>query len=349
MKTKYLQGFAMFLLLLLLASCIGKPDDYSMRVYGYEICHIDSLGALSFFLPPAVDNYHVEYERMKDGRILLVNDSLQIYDPITSTLDNITPFGRYNYLAAPATDFSPDGNWFYYRGNGNICRINLNTLEEQTIVDSVNQNFVRPVISGNGRYLSFLNSSDAEAYPGHSGGFPYWMDLQSGIVTALSAGDLQIDKAIKYAWVSHAGNSIYYIGSDNLMWMKLDGSARNMVLSGQAWTKQSFDGRMILSQFASNLGSNVIYRDNSSMVWHNLSSAYYPKLCRAANILYYQSGTKLFRLNLESGEVKTIFSGKMFGRAIKSISHVAPSWTGNDVYFMIQYIKTDMVQPLYPL
>ena len=336
------------LLGLSLTACMPNKDDVQMPVYSYGLVKIDSLGQASLMDMPAVDRWKLNLEWLADGRVLLVHDSLHIYDPHTQVLTDITPYGNYNLMNYPSTDLSPDGKWFYYSAYGKISRLNLNSYVSSTVAESDSARYVLPTLSRDGRYLCFLNSLDASNSSIHSGGFPYWMDLQTGIVTALSSGQANVDRAISYAWMSRGGDRLYYHSTENLMVMEPDGSGRSPVKDGLLCSWESHDGRFLLCrEYRNDHFVEHSYRDNQSMTWYNLGLVGEVKLCRGSNILYHSSGSKLFKLDLETKIQTTLVSGSIFGKYISGMRPLAPSWDGKEIIFLVTF--TSKIDWKYPL
>ncbi|MDD4309364.1 MAG: hypothetical protein PHO32_03215 [Candidatus Cloacimonetes bacterium] len=330
-------------------ACLKNKDDdnYTYPNYVYYIAHVDSLGQLSSYDFPALSRTNLTLDRLKDGRILMVHDSLHVYNPISGVLTDITPIGSYSYLSSPAIDLSLDGKWLYFGGWGKIRRMNLGSYAYETLVDSTSMNFVRPRISKDGRYLCYLRSTDSSGYYSHSGGYPSVLDMFNHNIFSLSSGVASTDRGIKNAWVDHLQEAVYYNSSDNinkyLMRMNLDGTQRSVVPPYQVWSQQSFDGRFILGSVENYVSTTLYYRDNLSMVWNVVSgiSRNYA-LARGANFLFYSIGNKVYRLNLETGERKTLIPGVINGKPYPGSALLAPGWDGKDLYLLTNYqVQTD--------
>lgn len=333
-------------MLLALSSCIPNKDDLPNPTYKYEFCHIDSLGQVIFMPEKDVYRWNSEYEMLKDGRILISGDSLLIYDPPIGSMINVTPPNWTKLTQFITRDLSPDGNWLYY-GNGSIYKMNLQTYATQEIYAESGKKFMRPAVSKDGRYLTFLAVPEGQ---NSTGGYPVWMDLENGNVTPLPSGNSNIDRAIMYAWVDISGNQIYYEANYALMRMDMDGTNRSLVLENLIAPTQSFDGRMLLCRLSSGSypDTYIIYRDNESMIWRDLGIVGRYALCRGSNVLYYTSDTKLFRLDMISGVVEKLVSDSVAGRQITGIIRIAPGWEGNDSYVLVQYIILEKMQGKYP-
>lgn len=333
--------------LLLLGACLPK-DEVLQSYYSYGMVHVDSLGQAEILPLPAISLYSISLERLPDGRVLIVHDSLHIYNPKTQELTEITPAGNYSYFRSPAHDLSPDGTWLYHPKFGSIRRLNLIDFSSEQVVVAGEDSYVRPVASKDGRYLTYLRSGDGIYATEHTGGYPLIRDLLTGETTSLASGSSITDKYITYAWKALNTDQVYYISSGYLMTMDMQGNNRNVIRSNISFVSESYNGRFLLCLESQNYsGSRLIYRDNQSLTWTGVPSMGNYQLCREANVVFSRNGGNLSRLDLESGQQTTVFTNRLQGRMIYSITGIAPSWNGKDVVAFVTFL--DWKKDKYPL
>lgn len=335
--------------LLLLGACMPNNDDEVLiPVYRNGLVHVDSLGQVEFLPDPEISRTALSVERLPDGRVLLIHDSLHIYNPETQELSHITPTGHYSYYSPPGHDLSPDGNKLYHNSLGSIRSLDLTTNHSELHAVADWDCYVRPVISKDGRYLTYLQSSNGIYSTSHDGGYPIIKDLLSGTYTDLSSGNAATDHDITYAMKSKNSELIYYISDHTLMVMDMQGNNRTAVRDNVSYVVESSDGRFMLcfdSYFYSS--GYLSYRDNQSMTWYQLPLMHESQLCRSANILYYVYNKSLIKVDLTSGVQTTIFSNTLEGRKIDIIDCIAPSWDGKDVVAFVRFLTWENSK--YPL
>ncbi|HOH47253.1 MAG TPA: hypothetical protein PLX59_05385 [Candidatus Cloacimonadota bacterium] len=333
--------------LLLLSACMPNLDYGQQSVYTHGLVHVDSLGQIEFLPEPAVSRTKLSVERLPDGRILMIGNSLHIYNPDTQELTDITPSGHYSYFSPPAHDLSPDGIWLYHQNLGSIRRLNLQNFSSEVLAVGSDTTFVRPVISRDGRYLTYLHSNQNIYATTHNGGYPIVMDMLTGTYTCLNSADHSWDDAITHAWKAMSGDLVYFIADTGLMVMDLQGGNRILIRDQVCSAQESFDGRFLLCLDSYFLGLQLSYRDNQTMTWNTLSETGQHKLCRGANIVYTGSDGSLFKTELATGELSTVFTSSLQGRKITRIDAIAPSWDGKDVVAWVTY--KEWVNSKYPL
>lgn len=318
------------------SSCVDN-ENYTYN-YSYELCKLDSAGTVTWVDLPATNPF-TNLLQLIDGRLLFIRDSLVIYTPETKSLQHISKIDYPNNL-----DLSLDGNYCYFPREGKIIRLHLNLLSQQAVLSPApgsTDKFSRPTISRDGRYLSALRGYGSNSVASIS-----WIDL-------LTAEQYDFPGAYQYsfrhAWIEIGGTGIYYISSGNdLKRMGMQGAGDVTIRSGISWSYPSYDNRYLVC-LNGEYQPRLVYRDNPSLTWYDTDINAKTRLCRGANMIYYFKDTRLWKMDIDSGQTSQLVSGSVGGKDIYSIIDAAPAWDGSDAYLLVSFRKKVYSKDKYPL
>lgn len=328
-------GVALVLVMLGTSSCEGQKYKYE---YNYELCKLDSTGAVTWHSLPPSNKYRI-FTRLMDGRLLMMQDSLAIYDPETKGYERISIIDYPGNL-----DLSQDGTYCLYPKEGKIIRLHLSILSQGILMrpaEGSNYSYSRPTISRDGRYLCALTGLSTGSAANLS-----WMDLLS---TEQYNFPYNYHSYFQQAWIENNGTGIYYISSgSDLKKISLQGTGDVTIRSGISWSYPSYDNKYLICK-NSEYQPRLIYRDNQTLTWYDTDINGKTRVCRAANIVYYFKDSRLWKYDLESGQSTQLITGRIGNKQIYSIVEVAPSWDGSDYYMLFSTKRKIELKSKFPL
>ncbi|PKN80126.1 MAG: hypothetical protein CVU48_03070 [Candidatus Cloacimonetes bacterium HGW-Cloacimonetes-1] len=341
--------FLTILSLIAISSCEITPATLDYRLEG-KLLWIDADGNSSVITMPAQFDSLREMRALPDGNLLIRARDFYVYYKATNTVTRIPTPNLLIPGEGSTFCLSRDGDAIFYCTDGKVWRKNLQSLEEECLVDSAGVTFFSPSQSGDGRYLAFLRKNHENYWVWQ--GYPLYLDLQTGIVHSLATGDEFLDSVVIDCWIDHFRSKYFFstiVGYEDyhLNNMNMDGSGRAIVTEVIRKGVLTADGRYLLPKpnVAGSMAIGFYYRDFLSMLWTRMEDIGSFNIAFSGSVIYsYNPGEqRVYKHDLSTDEKQMLFDkyiipdGKLY-----SVEHITPFRDDTGIYAVVtQKVDTE--------
>jgi hypothetical protein len=262
------------------------------------------------------------------GEMIKVSTSLFQTDPKFSYCRQIVPDSLI-VEASSSLSFSSDGAWVYFAANGDIYRVSPDGAELQRIAESQDMVFANPKISGDDRYLSFIDITNTLA--------PVICvkDLQTGTIYEHANGTSKAKSAVFLS----SSQRIYYVNNTGLWSIALSDSSstQEIQFSPDGRLHLTTDGRFIVASSIRNRDYHRVYFFDLEYASFTYKDVLDYSVARNAPVIITPNWDRATYYNYDTGTERVAYSKEIEGKAPQTIGKVAVSWDGEKVYLRAEY------------
>lgn len=310
-------------ILLALVSCDDMGFTTEYRVEAYTTNRTIFYHAVSSSFEKMGDNYYTS-----TGEFIKVTTTLFQTDPKFSHCRQMIPDSLI-VDAGSALSFSTDGVWAYFAGNGDIYRVSIDGVELQRVAGSQDKIYANPKISGDDRYLSFIDISIPSAKV-------IWVkDLHTSHTYEFPDGTAQVKNAVFNSSVQ----TLYYVSNSGLWSLAPSDSSPNQIIQfiPDGRLHLTSDERFIVASSTKNRDYHRVYFFDLEQETFTYKDVLDYNVAKAAPVIvfpYYDMSTYY---NYESGLERIAYSKEINGKAAQSMGKGVVSWDGEKVYLRAEY------------
>ncbi len=334
---------ALLIISIVIVSCNVKDLISPDLVYQTYYCRLDSGGKKTLLVKPeeGILSYpDSQIHRLKDGKVLIYRNYFYIGEADFSDYHPVSGFVPTNYKSQYPY-FTTDGRYMLFSMSGSIYRFDFSNSSYENITPDLGFAVHSPKLTADENHMVMVRS-----LIGDSGtGYPVVKSMNDSSLVLLDNAVQTTNQAVYIP----GNESVYYVrynqtnhynGEDAIYSIKIN-NTHNQALAPIIWYYNlnlylSSDERFIVThkpQQGFYRNGHLLVRDNSTMLWREVSGVGQAALARSANILYYTLGTSIYKWDLEAGTQTRIVSGSFKGNKIKGFYSLSPSWDGKDLIF----------------